>query len=222
MELKIDELISCVDDQQITIVAIDLASVKRIKELTFSKISPNESRSAAARRRPVAFGILVAILASLLITAAAVSIPSMLSGYRENSYVYHVTEDGQIYLPYECPNWGIEFSASNISPTGLELTCTHTDGDYTGRLSIEPGYYLMIKTNSGWEVLPRLNGIIAWEGEGIVIGRNSTYTRTLDWSTIYGELQPGTYKLCIHVSEIQNKEFNQSNEYCVEFVIAEP
>ena len=219
MELKIDEVISCVDDPQITVATADLASVNRIKELTFSKISPKEIQTAASRRKPIAFGILVAILASLLITAAAVSIPSMLSGHKENSYVYHVTEDGQIYLPHECPNWGIEFTAGNISPTGLELTCTHTDGDYTGRLSIEPGYYLMIRTSSGWEVLPRVNGMIAWESEGIVIGRNSTYTRMLDWSTIYGQLQPGTYKLCIHVSEIQNREFSQSNEYSVEFTV---
>lgn len=219
MELKIDEVISCVDDPQITAVAIDLASVKRIKELTFSKISPKEIQIAASRRKPIAFGILVAILASLLITAAAVSIPSMPSGYKENSYVYHVTEDGQVYLPYESPNWGIEFSASNISPTGLELTCSHTDGEYTGLLMTGSSYTLQKKTASGWEYVPGVNGLIVWEDKLIELSRNSTYTRILDWSAIYGELQPGTYKLCIHVLEIQNKEINQSNEYSVEFVI---
>lgn len=216
MELKIDELISDIDDNQVVIVTIDLASVKRIKELTLDKINSTNSWPVAYRRRPRSMGILVAVLITFLATVVmATTLP-----YTIHTTVceYPVSDDGQI-IPEDKPDWGVEFSTCNVSPTGMELTCTHTDGNYSGQLMAGDHYYLERRTDSGWEEVPKKNDEYVWRWVNKEISRNSTYTWTLDWSAIYGELSPGTYRLYKPVWELQGKHISQTFEYCIEFVV---
>ena len=74
-------------------------------------------------------------------------------------------------------------------------------------------------TDSGWEALPRENGI--WGMDNIEIPRNSTHIWTLDWREMYGALPPGIYRVCKLFAKCEDYNSVQDQEYRVEFALVE-
>ncbi len=213
MELRINELISDGNYDDVSIVTMDFASLKRIEELTLGKINACKERTVVSRRRPISFGILVAIISLLAMTATAIALSHSGS---ENSYKYNIVDD-QAYLVKENPNWGIQLIADNVSSNGLKLICNRSGGENDARLITTDFQYLAVKTPSGWvQVLPKI-GPIEWKCKIIELPENSTQTWLVDWTELYGELSPGTYRLYITVNEVQNKGFAYSWNYWVDF-----
>lgn len=220
MELKIDELISNINDNQVAIATINSVSVKRIRDLALEKINSSQSRSAAHRRHSLSIGILVAILVISLSAIATASTQPYTQPYtlHTTDCIYYVTDDGQL-IPPPAPDWGVTFSVSNVTPTGMVLTCTQADGDYSGQLATNIGYYLERQTDSGWEIVSKTNDEYVFQGAGIEISRDSVHSWTIDWSNIYGELSPGTYKLNKPVMERKDRQIIRVYCYSIEFVI---
>ena len=220
MELKIDELISNINDNQVAIATINSVSVKRIRDLALEKINSAQSRSAVHRRHSLSIGILVAILTIFLSAIATASTQPSTQPYilHTTECTYYVTDDGQIIRP-KAPDWGLTFSVSNVTPTGMDLTCTQADGDYSGQLAMSVGYYLDRKTDSGWEIVSKTDDEYVFQGAGIEISRDSVHSWALDWSNIYGELSPGTYKLNKPVMERKDRQTIRVYYYSIEFVI---
>lgn len=220
MELKIDELISNINDNQVAIATINSVSVKRIRDLALEKINSSQSRSAAHRRHSLSIGILVAILVISLSAIATASTQPYTQPYtlHTTDCIYYVTDDGQL-IPPPAPDWGVTFSVSNVTPTGMVLTCTQADGDYSGQLATNIGYYLERQTDSGWEIVSKTNDEYVFQGAGIEISRDSVHSWTIDWSNIYGELSPGTYKLNKPVMERKDRQTIRVYYYSIEFVI---
>ena len=220
MELKIDELISNINDNQVAIATINSVSVKRIRDLALEKINSSQSRSAAHRRHSLSIGILVAILVISLSAIATASTQPYTQPYtlHTTDCIYYVTDDGQL-IPPPAPDWGLTFSVSNVTPTGMVLTCTQADGDYSGQLSTGESYYLERQTDSGWEIVSKTNDEYVFQGAGIEISRDSVHIWTIDWSNIYGELSPGTYKLNKPVMERKDRQIIRVYCYSIEFVI---
>ena len=220
MELKIDELISNINDNQVAIATINSVSVKRIRDLALEKINSSQSRSAAHRRHSLSIGILVAILVISLSAIATASTQPYTQPYtlHTTDCIYYVTDDGQL-IPPPAPDWGLTFSVSNVTPTGMVLTCTQADGDYSGQLATNVGYYLERQTDSGWEIVSKTNDEYVFQGAGIEISRDSVHSWTIDWSNIYGELSPGTYKLNKPVMERKDRQTIRVYYYSIEFVI---
>lgn len=215
MEFKIDELISNINDNQVAIATINSVSVKRIRDLALEKINSAQSHSAA-HRHSLSIGILVAILViSLSAIATASTQPYTL---HTTDCIYYVTDDGQL-IPPPAPDWGVTFSVSNVTPTGMVLTCTQADGDYSGQLATNVGYYLERQTDSGWEIVSKTDDEYEFQGADIEISRDSVHSWTIDWSNIYGELSPGTYKLSKSVWERKDRQTFRVYCYSIEFVI---
>ena len=219
MELKIDELISNINDNQVAIATINSVSVKRIRDLALEKINSAQSHSAA-HRHSLSIGILVAILVISLSAIATASTQPYTQPYtlHTTDCIYYVTDDGQL-IPPPAPDWGVTFSVSNVTPTGMVLTCTQADGDYSGQLATNVGYYLERQTDSGWEIVSKTNDEYVFQGAGIEISRDSVHSWTIDWSNIYGELSPGTYKLNKPVWERKDRQTIRVYHYSIEFVI---
>lgn len=215
MELKIDELISNINDSQVAIATINSVSVKRIRDLALEKINSAQSRSAA-HRRSLSIGILVAILTIFLSAIATAATQQYILHTTERKYC--VSDDGQI-IPPKAPNWGLTFSVNNVTPTGMVLTCTQADGDYSGQLATGESYYLDRQTDSGWEIVSKTDDEYAFQGMDIEISRDSVHSWTIDWSNIYGELSPGTYKLSKPVWERKDRQIIRFYDYSIEFVI---
>jgi hypothetical protein len=101
----------------------------------------------------------------------------------------------------------------------MVLTCTQADGDYSGQLATNVGYYLERQTDSGWEIVSKTDDEYEFQGAGIEISRDSVHSWTIDWSNIYGELSPGTYKLNKPVMERKDRQIIRVYCYSIEFVI---
>ena len=215
MELKIDELISNINDNQVAIATINSVSVKRIRDLALEKINSAQSHSAA-HRHSLSIGILVAILVISLSAIATASTQSYI--LHTTDCIYYVTDDGQL-IPPPAPDWGLTFSVSNVNPTGMVLTCTQADGDYSGQLATNVGYYLERQTDSRWEIVSKTDDEYEFQGADIEISRDSVHSWTIDWSNIYGELSPGTYKLNKPVMERKDRQIIRVYCYSIEFVI---
>lgn len=217
MKLKIDELLEGIHDDQIIMVAIDLVSINHIKELTLYRINSAEPTNVPYRKRTFSLGFLAAILTTFLVAAAAVD---ALHNYyfRTTEIEYPISIGGQI-LPLDPPSWGIEFSTANITTTGMELTCFHSHGDYTGQLIVEHYYYIEVKTASGWNAVSRINADSERKWHGTILSENEIHTWVLDWSNIYSELPPGSYRLRQPVWELNNRSIGQYYEYCIEFTV---
>ena len=212
MELKVDELMSCIDEDWIMLAAVESISKEHIKELTLEKV--RFAAFSSRRRRPLVVGILVALL--IMILAAAAVAANWEYVMDSVDVEYPVTDSGQI-LPYETPDWGLAFSASNVSPSGLELICVQSGGDYSGQLMTGDHYYIERKTDSGWEVVSFAEENYVWISADMKISENEACTWRLDWSNIYGALPPGSYRLRKPVWELNGNRIGRRFEYCIEF-----
>ena len=105
-------------------------------------------------------------------------------------------------------NIGVTLTASDVTAEGLTLTCAQSGGEVTGELmtgvaydleQLGPAYlkdYEAGRTvpESAWEAVPPL-AEIAWTEEGLPIALDSKTEWTVDWTTLYGELDKGVYRI---------------------------
>lgn len=93
--------------------------------------------------------------------------------------------------------WGIQLTATNVTPTGMTLVCKQSGGEPTGELST--GSYLVLEEsiNEQWlpvEMTPS-EYERAWTDEGWLIPMNDTVQWAFSWEWIYGELPEGNYRI---------------------------
>ncbi len=131
---------------------------------------------------------------------------------------YQVNENGEIIYPM--PDWGIAISAADVTTTGMTLNIAQSGGDTTNTLITGPDFYLEVHTNNRWEVMPEKDGGNVWDYYPYSIPLNGAIEFKIDWSNIYGELSPGTYRLCKSVSNHFPTEDGQSYTYSIEFTIS--
>ncbi len=114
---------------------------------------------------------------------------------------------------------GIEYtvSATNVTPIGMRF---NVDVDTKCTFLVENFYWIERQTKNGWETLPAMLEDpchMAWRfgASGKPIFPSPTDSRPVDWSGIYGVLEPGTYRLCTVV-------FEDEAPVKVEFTIGDP
>lgn len=117
------------------------------------------------------------------------------------------------------PVWNLTMSVRNISATGLTVVFTQS-GDFpgctTGELQYGSDYQLERYNGEGWEHVEALpqEGEIGWTMEAYLIAMNSEHTQNINWSWLYGELEPGRYRiskvvtLFFGVGDMQNATFS--------------
>lgn len=100
---------------------------------------------------------------------------------------------------------GIEYtvSASGVTPVGLNFS---VDVDVACTFLIYNYYWIERQTETGWETLPATmedpcHLVERFGASGIRWPGGPTDTRPVDWSGIYGVLEPGTYRLWTTVFE---------------------
>ena len=92
-------------------------------------------------------------------------------------------------------DWGVSFrvAADRLSSTGSDISFYQMDYG-KGNLFTTDEYWIEKYTDGAWE---RVSTITTpnWEGKGYGVARmNSTY-EYLDWSPLYGQLEPGLYRM---------------------------
>lgn len=189
MILYLDEMLTDVDASQITITGNNPLSLDRIIQNTISNCN-DYSRAPTHFRRRFYLSLVAAILVGLLATTA---LAATIAGYLKAVNIeYQVSENGEI-LPPEVPDLGITLSVSNVSPTGLQLTSSVDTANTIGTISAGSEFYLEVQTDSGWLVVPMLyEHQWQWDNQKI---HEDQRTWHIDWTSIYGELAPGNYRI---------------------------
>ena len=87
-------------------------------------------------------------------------------------------------------------SSEPVTPGGLTVVFEYTGAD-EGLFGM--WYSLEIKQNGFWTPIPYLpiqdNIERSWESIGFPVQKDSPRTETIDWTSLYGELDAGTYRL---------------------------
>ncbi len=189
MKLSLDEMLTYVDASQIPITEKSPLSLDRIIQNTISSCN-DDSHTPTHFRRCFRLSLVAAILVGLL---AATAMAATIAGYLKIVNIeYQVSDDGEI-LPPEVPDLGITLSVSSVSPTGLELTSLIETAKDVGTISAGSDYYLEMQTDSGWLAVPMLyEHQWQWDNEKM---NGTQYSWHIDWTSIYGELAPGSYRI---------------------------
>ncbi|MBR3704976.1 MAG: hypothetical protein IKM11_05775 [Oscillospiraceae bacterium] len=115
-------------------------------------------------------------------------------------------------------DWGITLSVREVSPTGLTLVCTQSGGIAEGSLETGSAYTIEKYENDHWvEVKPQ--GEAIWDMMAYLIASEATTEWTIDWSWLYGELSPGTYRINKTVADFKESGASESQIYFAEFEI---
>ena len=92
-------------------------------------------------------------------------------------------------------DWGVSFrvAADRLSSTGSDISFYQMDYG-KGNLFTTDEYWIEKYTDGAWERVPTVT-TPHWEGKGYGVAKmNSTY-EYLDWSPLYGQLEPGLYRM---------------------------
>ena len=92
-------------------------------------------------------------------------------------------------------DWGVSFrvAADRLSSTGSDISFYQMEFG-KGNLFTTDEYWIEKYTDGTWEQVPTVT-TPNWEGKGYGVAKmNSTY-EYLDWSLLYGQLEPGLYRM---------------------------
>ena len=100
--------------------------------------------------------------------------------------------------------WGITLTASNVTPTGMNIEYLWDGTKTSGELQCGESYYLEQYKNGKWERLPVISDdIIAFIAISYSLNENEPFVQTKEWSDIYGSLESGNYRFCADVVVFQ-------------------
>ena len=95
----------------------------------------------------------------------------------------------------EAAAWGVTLAAEDVTATGLTLRCTQSGGSADGELHTGTEFALEQSVDGQWQPVPLLNGDICWDSVAWIIPADETVAWETDWTHVYGELAPGTYRI---------------------------
>lgn len=204
MNLRITDLMDDYQDASVDIHSNTAASESRIKELTMKKVHNNRGKYTVHRRGISFIGkvlIAVAIIAALAVPVMAAS-GLLFSDWQEGIETYQKTGDydaslnlGSESKKWDVSGWVVEIFAENETNMGLTLICQELGNpDKSGTLSADSGYWLEIWNGS--EYVP-LEGSSA-DGDLSPIASGETLIWEINWESIYGKLESGSYRIGKH------------------------
>ena len=115
-------------------------------------------------------------------------------------------------------DWGITLSVKNVNSTGLTLICKQSGGIAEGSLETGRAYTIEKYENGVW-VDVKAQAEPVWDMMSHLIPRNDTIEWTVDWSWLYGELSPGTYRIGKTIMDFKESGAAKSQFYSAEFEI---
>lgn len=149
----------------------------------------------------------------------------------ETQKYYVEFEIGSVPDPIIDDEWGIKFEASNVTPTGMTLGYMQYGGEHPDyEYHLEYPYWIEKFENGIWSEVPYASSDFEWVIPEIARPaiNNSTYSSSLKWEHIYGELPAGRYRYCKEVVvynavDSEHKDgVHLKKPYYAEFEILDP
>lgn len=130
---------------------------------------------------------------------------------------YDFDDKGQL-IPDE---WGITLTASNVTPTGMNIEYLWDGTKTTGEIQFGASYHLEQYKNGKWEKLPTVNeDIIAFVAISYSLTESEpVFVQTEDWSKLYGSLESGNYRYCTDILDFRRAGDYDSRIYYAYFKI---
>ena len=117
-------------------------------------------------------------------------------------------------------NWGISLKAENAAPNGARITMTQEGGYLPNRLFYGDDFSIQrYDENAGWINVEPASGV-AWRSIAYNVPLNNSVTWNVEWSAIYGTLEPGCYRFCKGVFEHHAPGDNDFATFYAEFEIS--
>ncbi len=117
--------------------------------------------------------------------------------------------------------WGLTLTATAVFPEGIDLVIQRAGDAITGELSYGSPYWVEKKEADGWKAVPYVtNQTVAWTDLAYPLEPDSTLTLPIYWLSLYGYLEPGTYRLVKSFSLRPAEGAVDTLALAAEFVIA--
>ena len=117
------------------------------------------------------------------------------------------------------PDWGLTLSAKEVTPSGLTLICTQSGGAPTGDIMTGEYYCLSVWRAGSWRTVVPVIENYGWNDLAHWIVKDADTEFKIDWEWLYGELEPGTYRLVKDFMDFRKTADYDKAFYWVEFVI---
>ena len=128
--------------------------------------------------------------------------------YKNGTCIYGFRIDPQ-------DDWGITFSIINITPTGATVVFTQSGGNPTGELMVGSAYSLEYQDES----MAFLVDDAIFTAEAYMIPKDGELKMNVNWEWLYGELEPGEYRITKSVMDFRGTGDYDTKEYSAEFTI---
>lgn len=92
-------------------------------------------------------------------------------------------------------------TAEDVSSAGLTLVITQQDGPEGETLFTGSYFTIQRQRGSEWDELSPIGGTPAWTDEQLAIPAGDSVRWTVDWRWLYGELEPGHYRIGKELSD---------------------
>lgn len=102
---------------------------------------------------------------------------------------------GDVAAQAQEDEWGLVLAAEDVTDTGLTLRFVQSGGNPSGELETGSLYWLERETGDGWEKMEPLIEDLAWTTEAYLIAMDDETEMAVDWTALYGQLPPGSYRL---------------------------
>ena len=117
------------------------------------------------------------------------------------------------------PDWGLNLSVKDVTPTGLTLVCAKEGGNPTGELMCGTDYRLLVFKDGMWKHVPTVIEEYGWNDIGYPITEEKAREFELSWEWLYGKLPTGTYRLAKGFMDWRDSGDYDEATYWVEFEI---
>lgn len=94
-------------------------------------------------------------------------------------------------------DFGLKLTAEDVTSKGLTLVCEQSGGTFEGELASTSEFSLDMFNGAKWIVVDTLipENEIAWDQPLLLIQPEDSVSWDIDWTTLYGELKPGSYRI---------------------------
>lgn len=120
-------------------------------------------------------------------------------------------------------NWGIKLSVKNITPTRLTLLLEQDQGEPKGELETGSFYILEKFKNGNWTklepIIPQEQAGFTDEALQILPAQITEYN--IDWSSLYGTLESGSYRIGKQISDFRSTDDFDQKMYYAAFDLVE-
>jgi len=117
------------------------------------------------------------------------------------------------------PNWGLTLLAKDVTPSGLTLVCTQSGGEPSGDIMTGEDYYLTVWKKGHWRMVMPVIENYGWNSLAHWIPKDNDTEFKIDWKWLYGELEPGTYRLVKEFMDFRKTADYDEAIYWMEFVV---